>query len=218
MASAKLKQAPKRHSRNSLNRDIIIDAALELAKADTDISIRSVAGQLGCSHMALYRHFPDKRDLLMALLDRVIGSIDLPDDQQAWNVRLLNIAKEHLRVLQNNAWSIPLLFQYPDPGPAVRRVGEKMFVALKEGGASNDLAVNIFSSILALNYGWAGFTTMNSGLSGGQNLSKKLSNMPDPDDSLPVTSELWSEFGNLGSNQHHEAALVRLISNLNSPR
>jgi AcrR family transcriptional regulator len=215
MASEDLKQASPRRARNSLSRDLILDAALELAQSGLEISLRSVAARLACSAMALYRHFPDKQDLLLGLLDKVIGSIELGEQSQSWNVRLMRLAKEHLRVLQSHSWAIPLLFQNPDPGPAVRKVGEAMLHALKEGGASNDAAVSVFSSILALNYGWAGFTSQKSTSSDGSQLPQRLREKPDPQDNLPETLEIWPEFENLGSNIHHEAALVKLLSHLN---
>lgn len=214
MASSKILQAPRRRARNSLSRDVILDASLTLAQSGADISIRSVASQLGCSPMALYRHFPDKQDLLLGLLDRVIGGIELGHDSQPWTERLVSLSKEHLRTLQRNPWAIPLLFQFPDPGPAVRKVGETILSTLKQGGVSGDAAVCTFSSILALNYGWAGFTSNLSGPLGVATLPEKLHAAPKPEDGLPETSALWSDFARLGSERHHEAAIVRLISTL----
>lgn len=212
MASEEFKQAPPRRARNSLSREVILDAALTLAQSGADLSTRNVAAELGCSAMALYRHFPDKQDLLLGLLDRVIGAIHLGDDSQPWNVRLLNIAQEHLRTLQSNPWAIPLLFQYPDPGPAVRKVGEAILSALKQGGATGDQAIGTFSSILALNYGWAGFTSRASDPSGPVSLSQKLGSPPSPKDGIKTTAELWGEFEKLGSPKHHEMAVNALIS------
>lgn len=207
MASSTIKQATPRRARNSLSRDLILDAAHSLAQSGDEISLRGVAAILECSAMALYRHFPDKQNLLLGLLDRVIGSIDLGEDTQSWDERLVSIARNHLKTLQNNPWAIPLLFQNPDPGPAVRQVGEAILANLKQGGASNDMAVRIFSSMLALNYGWAGFTAAKN-----VPVPTRLNTPPRSEDGLPETSALWPEFENLGSNRHHEAAIRKLIS------
>ena len=214
MASEEIKQASPRRARNSLSRELILDAALALAQTGAEISLRSVAARLPCSAMALYRHFPDKQDLLLGLLDRVIGSIDLGDGDRPWDERLLKLAKQHLGVLQRNPWAIPLLFQYPDPGPAVRGVGEAMLSAIKDGGASDDGAVSTFSSILALNYGWAGFTAAKPNSLGPSGISEKLQTAPSPADNLHITAEIWGEFRNLGSDIHHELAVRKLISQL----
>ena len=214
MASKEIKQASPRRARNSLSRELILDAALGLAQTGAELSLRSVAARLACSAMALYRHFPDKQELLLALLDRVIGSIDLGDGSLPWDERLLKLSQQHLAALQANPWAIPLLFQYPDPGPAVRSVGEAMLLALKEGGASSDGAVSTFSSILALNYGWAGFTAAKPNSLSPSGISDKLQTAPDPEDNLNVTAEIWGAFKNLGSDVHHELALRKLISHL----
>lgn len=212
MASEEIKQASPRRARNSLSRELILDAALGLAQSGGEISLRSVAARLACSAMALYRHFPDKQVLLLGLLDRVIGSIYLGADTEPWDERLMKIAKVHLKTLQNNPWAIPLLFQHPDPGPAVRKVGEAMLSALKEGGASEDDAVSTFSSILALNYGWAGFTSAAHDLVENSGLVARLREPPNPKDGLDETSRLWSAFEHLGSDSHHELALKKLVS------
>lgn len=212
MAPEKIKQAPRRRARNSLSRDLILDAAQSLARSGAEISLRSVASLLECSAMALYRHFPDKNDLLLGLLDRVIGSVDLAEETSAWDERLLKIAKGHLSTLQENPWAIPLLFEHPDPGAAVRKVGEAMLYALKQGGASDYEAVSTFSSILALNYGWAGFTAKISGTPGIDHLSGTLGAPPVPQDGLPETLALWKEFEHLGNNDHYNIAIRKLIS------
>lgn len=209
MASQTIKQAPARRARNSLSREIILDAAQNLARSGSEISLRSVAAILKCSAMALYRHFPDKQDLLLGLLDRVIGSIDLADETAQWDERLVRLTALHLKVLQANPWAIPLLFEFPDPGPAVRKIGEAMLAALKAGGASDEVAVSTFSSILALNYGWAGFTAI-----GSQALPSKLATSPSATEGLRTTSQLWAQFESLGADSHHQMAVRKLISNL----
>lgn len=211
MASEEIKQASPRRARNSLSRELILDASLELAQSGAEISLRSVAARLECSAMALYRHFPDKQELLLGLLDRVIGSIGLENATQPWHERLLKLAKQHLRVLQGNPWAIPLLFQYPDPGPAVRNVGEAMLAALKEGGASDASAVNIFAAILALNYGWAGFTADRAPSNEPSQISTKLSAAPSPNEGLSVTTQMWPHFESLGSDRGYEFAIRKLI-------
>lgn len=209
MASLNIKQSPDRRARNSLSRDLILDAAHSIARSGEEISLRGVATILECSPMAMYRHFPDKEDILVGLLDRVLESIHLPDETEHWGQRLLRLAALHLEVLKANPWAIPLLFEYPDPGPAARRIGEAMLSALKSGGASDEVAISTFSSILALNYGWAGFMAI-----GTKALPSKLATAPSPADEIPTTSQLWAQFDTLGADRHHQMAVKKLISNL----
>lgn len=52
-------------------RDRILEAALELflTKGDGDVTMRQIAAAVGLSPMAIYRHFEDKADLQLAILN-----------------------------------------------------------------------------------------------------------------------------------------------------
>lgn len=66
--------APRRRARG-LTREIILEACLGLA-AGTEpdaLSFRKIGKELGADPTALYRHFADKDELLLALADRVIA-------------------------------------------------------------------------------------------------------------------------------------------------
>ena len=58
--------------RPALSRDQVVDAAVELLRRDgiESLSLRRVAGDLGVTAMALYRHVEDVNDLVVAILDR----------------------------------------------------------------------------------------------------------------------------------------------------
>lgn len=214
MRVAEIKQAPSRRRRNSLSSKVILDAAQELVASGNELSIRAVANRLACTPMALYRYFPDKNDLLLALLDRVFSKMPLHKSIESWDERILSLSAEHLRILQRNPWAIPLLQGNPDPGPAVRLVGEAILESLKLGGASDRNSVVLFSAILALNYGWAGFTTLGSAGEPSDGPRIKLSSEAPTAESLPNTSTVWADFENLGSDRDHQEAIRRLIRNL----
>ena len=214
MRVAEIKQASSRRQRNSLSADGILDAAQELVASGHELSIRAVSSRLACTPMALYRYFPDKNDLLLALLDRVFGAMPLHKEIHNWDERLLSLCAEHLRILQRNSWAAPLLQGNPDPGTAVRRVGEAILECLKLGGASNRTSVVVFSAILALNYGWAGFTARGSAGEPSDGPIIELANEVPTAESLPNTASVWAEFESLGSDQDHQDAIRRLIRDL----
>lgn len=204
-------QAPLRRPRNSLTESVILDAALGIAQSGPSITVRGVASVLGCNPMAIYRYFADKNELLLALLDRVLSGVKLSEEIKNPNERLMALAHDHMKLLQKNSWAIPLLFENPDPGPSARKIGETFLSCLKNVGATNEVAVILFSSILALNYGWAGFTSPNAN-STGQNVS--LSPAQPNKNHLPETAALWDGFATLGSDRHHIAAVENLIKSL----
>ncbi len=61
--------------RAGLTRDRIVDASLELLRAQPDrpLTMRLLATHLGVDPMALYRHVRDKRELVAALSDRALS-------------------------------------------------------------------------------------------------------------------------------------------------
>src|ERR1700722_8902746 len=83
-----------------LRRELVLDAALTVAERVglERLSMRLVAGELGVSAMALYRHVKDKDDLLDGLVERLLGEIRLPDESLPWDTRLRALAGE-VRVL-----------------------------------------------------------------------------------------------------------------------
>ncbi|MBY8856762.1 TetR/AcrR family transcriptional regulator [Nocardia sp. CA2R105] len=58
--------------------EVIVDAAsrLFLAPGLGRVSMDDLARELGMSKKTIYRHFPDKRSLLTAVLDRLFGEIE----------------------------------------------------------------------------------------------------------------------------------------------
>jgi AcrR family transcriptional regulator len=62
-----------RRTRSKLDRDLVVDAALQLADAEglDAVSIRRLADQFDVTPMALYWHFADKDALLAAIADRL---------------------------------------------------------------------------------------------------------------------------------------------------
>lgn len=58
--------------------DVIVEAAgrLFLASGFARVSMDDLARELGMSKKTIYRHFPDKRSLLAAVLDRVFSAVE----------------------------------------------------------------------------------------------------------------------------------------------
>ena len=69
-----------------IDRDSVIASALELAGEGglESVTLRSVAGQLGVTAMAIYRHVESKSALLDGMADRLYAEIELPDPTGDW--------------------------------------------------------------------------------------------------------------------------------------
>jgi AcrR family transcriptional regulator len=119
-----------------LDRDRILDAAEAIATSEGigKLTMRRLGAELGADPTALYRHFRDKKELLVELADRLFGrSLEL-DPSLPWRERF----RLHLRHGLNRYRSHPdlavLLAQQPDDTPALRRLMEDALALLDDVG------------------------------------------------------------------------------------
>lgn len=211
MGKTKDSQVVKRRTRNSLGEEAILDVAQSIAIQNQEISMRAVAGKLNCTPMAIYRYFPDKHTLLLALLDRLLSKIDFERKFKSPDEQLIYLANQHLQIIQANNWAIPLLFKNPSPGEAANRVGENFLLLLVEHGHKISSAFRVFSSIIALNYGWAGFTAGPRGESKDSGLLM-VAEQETPDPVLfPLTSKSWKYLSNAGNAKDYRLTVRAIL-------
>ena len=87
---------PQRSPR-TLSRDAIVDAALRVLDAEglAAVTMRRVADELATGPSSLYAHVSDKDAMVEAVLDRVIGEVEIPEviDPERWEEQLKDIAR-----------------------------------------------------------------------------------------------------------------------------
>jgi AcrR family transcriptional regulator len=201
-----------RRKRGSLTRELILDAAEELAREGWDsLSMRSVAARLNAAPMALYNHFADKDELVDALLDRVLSRFEPPPPTGDWLEDLRAFARAHRKVLTDHAWAVSPLFNHPTPGMSAVVVGEHALGIIRRGGVTNDEAVAIFSGVIALNYGWSSFTAARQlDPAAGEQVAAAMAMLPR--EAFPNTAAVAAEMVGYGSDEHYELVLNRLVS------
>lgn len=121
----------------SLDRDAVLDAALELAEESglEAVSLRRIAERLGVTPMALYRHVESKDDLLDGMADLLYSELDLPDPTGDWWEGLAGLARSTRAVLLGHPWAAPL-FARPLAGPHSHTLDEALRAALRSAGFS----------------------------------------------------------------------------------
>jgi AcrR family transcriptional regulator len=200
-----------RRRRGSLSREVILDAAEQLAREGFDtLTVRAVAARLGAAPMALYNHFADKEELVDALLDRVLGRFVPPAATGDWRADLRAFARAHRRVLTDHPWAVAPLFSRPSPGLNAVVVGEHVLEILARGGLSPAEAVATFSGVIALNYGWSSFTAARAlDPAAGEQVATAMAALPPG--AFPRTAEVAAEMLAYGSDTHYEHVLGELI-------
>jgi AcrR family transcriptional regulator len=131
--------APRRD--HELTKERIVAAAIAIADADgmAELSMRRIAGALGVSTMALYRHVPSKDDLTLAMIDAAIGELPLPPRRPpgGWRAGLELCARLEWAGFQRHPWLAPVMsITRPQLAPSAMRLTEWVLGAFDGTGLS----------------------------------------------------------------------------------
>jgi AcrR family transcriptional regulator len=90
--------APRGATRRvQLDRELIIQSAIELAASGAAITFRSLGAALGADPTAVYRHFRDKEELIRAVVDQlIVQTISRVDREASWREQLRSGAEMQL--------------------------------------------------------------------------------------------------------------------------
>lgn len=145
-------------TRVQLDREMIIDAVLELATENRkEVTYKQLGLRLGVDATAMYRHFRNKEELLRASLDRLHG-LAVEDAQavdSSWRERLKALGEAMLRLYSTHpAVGVHGIMLDPQ-GQGENAWIEFVLQCLLEGGADEDRLVEIYGAIsgLMLSYG-----------------------------------------------------------------
>ncbi|MBD0691267.1 TetR/AcrR family transcriptional regulator [Streptomyces sp. CBMA123] len=131
-----------------LSRERIVAAALRLIDGEglEVLSTRRLAAELSVSGPSLYNHFATKDELLDAVVDSVIGEVDLsmfsaPDTP--WPQALRDWARSYRAALAAHPNIVPVLAQGPGRRPNALRLADAVFGHLVESGWPRGQATRI---------------------------------------------------------------------------
>ena len=90
-----------------LSKQRILEAAIAFAdEYGVDaLTMRKVADKLGCGVMSLYNHVSNKDEMLVGMVDIVVGEIDLPSVECNWKDTMRASAKSAHDILMSHPWT-----------------------------------------------------------------------------------------------------------------
>src|SRR5205823_1860933 len=97
MAIASPRQGRRPGPSPRISREHIVRAVR--AKPVADLSMRSIAQMVGVTPAALYRYFPDRNSVLVAVADDVASSMLLPEPSPDWRSWLQDFGDVLYRML-----------------------------------------------------------------------------------------------------------------------
>ena len=125
----------------------IMDAALRLSAGGNPepLTVRSLGKELGADPTAIYRHFRDKDELVLAVLDRLISegleAVDLSAD---WRTRMTQMADSTLRTFQTYPSIGGGAGSQTTGGPGELAAIEMILVAMGEAGLDPQDSVRFY--------------------------------------------------------------------------
>jgi AcrR family transcriptional regulator len=146
--------------RPALTRETVLRAAIALADRDgiESLTMRRLGDELGVKAMSLYNHVANKDDILDAVIDLVVGDIDVPPKGTPWKAAMRGRAISAHQVLLAHPWSAALLMSRYNIGPGMTRYLDETFGRLLDGGftvtgaldASNTLDSHLYGFTLQM--------------------------------------------------------------------
>jgi AcrR family transcriptional regulator len=151
---------PKQQStepRPRLNRQLILQTALELANRDgiDALTMRKLAQELAVEAMSLYHHVANKDELQDGMIDLVFAQIELPSRDKHWKVALRARSVSTHQALIRHPWAIGLMESGTRPGQANLRHHNAVLGCLRENGFSLAATAHAYSLLDSYIYGFA---------------------------------------------------------------
>jgi AcrR family transcriptional regulator len=129
--------------RRPVTRARVLAAAVALADREgiEAVSMRRLGQELGVEAMALYRHVRDKDEILDAVIDLVVGQVDLDaDPDEDWRTAMRALSMAARQVMLRHPWAPALIVERKTVGPATLRHVDRVLGILRRGGFSVEFA------------------------------------------------------------------------------
>ena len=109
----------RRGPKQKLTVDEVVDAAIEIADRDglAALSMRGLAKQLGLGAMSVYTYVPSRNDLIVLMVDQVLGRTDLPPLPDDLAARFELIARTQYADVRAHPWLLEVSGVRPWLGP-----------------------------------------------------------------------------------------------------
>ncbi|MDQ2673851.1 MAG: TetR/AcrR family transcriptional regulator C-terminal domain-containing protein [Chloroflexota bacterium] len=135
--------------RAPLTRERVLRAAIGLADAGgiEALSMRRLAQELGVEAMSLYYHVANKSDMLDAIVDMVVGEIELPPPDVEWKVSIRTTATSAHEILVRHPWAANLVLSGSGLSMARLRYMESILGALRRAGFSPEMTDHAYHAL-----------------------------------------------------------------------
>jgi AcrR family transcriptional regulator len=166
----------------------IIEAAIAVVDAEglDVLTVRRLADDLATGSASLYRHVASRDELLVLMVDHVLGEVRLPHVDLGGRRKVEWLSGELRRVLVNHANLLPALTASPLLGPNAMRGAENGLANLLEAGFEPDAAVPAYLALIDYVLGTVYFDTSRAGRGSTRDRGSTDLIAALPDDGFPL--------------------------------
>lgn len=143
-------EPPRRGRRPKVSVDEVVDAAIEVADSEglEALSMRALAERLGVGAMTLYSYVAGRDDLVVLMVDQVVGRAALPELVGDLRARLTQVAEAELHIRRAHPWLLDVVGVRPWLGPHVGDRYEWQLAAV-EGVGLDDIEMDQAITLVA---------------------------------------------------------------------
>jgi TetR/AcrR family tetracycline transcriptional repressor len=145
--------------RSTLSRDRLV--AETLAMLDQEgldrFSVRRLAERLGVTPMAVYNHVSSRRDLLLAVADRVVCQVEYPAVRGDWRRVVASCFRTLRKACLAHPGAVPLIESSEKLHPSVFRPMEITLAALRGAGLAAKDALRAYYLLTTFTLGQVGY-------------------------------------------------------------
>nr|WP_281289292.1 TetR/AcrR family transcriptional regulator C-terminal domain-containing protein [Terrabacter aerolatus] len=218
-----------------MTRERIVEVAVELIDIDgvSALTMRRLGARLGVEAMSLYRYVNGREDLLEAVVEALVGTIEIPATGQlqpgdGWQAFLQHLAHDVRRLAHEHPSAFPLVATRHPAAPWLRpplrslRVVEGFLEGLRARGFSDRQAVAAYRSFTSF---LLGHLLLESAVHGAamspaeEPLDEGDADLPNRDHELdlgryPTVTRLRGPLGEDHADEEFEEALEHLLVRL----
>jgi len=153
--------APRPRTRwGTITRDQVIAAATRAIRAGNyeQMTIRSLAADLGTSPMSLYRHVKDKDDLLDGVVEELLSDVRIwrpRADERDWRAWMTEATELLHRFLTDQPVALHVYLRHPVASPAALTRMDTMLAVLTGSGLDEQQARRAYAAVHTYTVGFA---------------------------------------------------------------
>ncbi|HET8618240.1 MAG TPA: TetR/AcrR family transcriptional regulator [Acidimicrobiales bacterium] len=142
--------ARRRPRQDGLTLERILLEALDLVDSEglDALTVRGLAARFDTSSATLYRHVDSRDELLVLLVDHVLGEIRLPDPGLPGRRRVEALSREFRQVLLRHRNVIPAMNVAPMLGPNAVHAADSGLANLLDAGFPGEVAVPAYLALI----------------------------------------------------------------------